>query len=183
METVVKMRLLLITALLSLASTARAIPLNFEVTYDGSVAGIAGSGSFNYDADTTSFSNFMLSFGDSSAVVPLVNGGRAAFGGTLGQFLFEILTGMDVHPVACGVVSCSFTTSPQTALVTSASFTRNINNNPLAGYRFLDSAQDVVFAGSLSVRQVPEPATVALVGLGLLGLVLARLIRSRRRTA
>jgi hypothetical protein len=43
---------------------------------------------------------------------------------------------------------------------------------------FRDSARALVFAGTLSMQQVPEPAGLALIGLGVLGLALV--CRKRR---
>jgi hypothetical protein len=101
------------------------------------------------------------------------------FGSPVGAFFFEVLTGDDQVPAACGIVTpCGLSTPAIADLVQFAMFSRMVGN-PLAAYEFRDGARSLLFAGRLSVQQVPEPATLALIGLGALGVALAR----RRRTA
>jgi hypothetical protein len=164
-----------------ISSGVQAVPVDYSVAYDGSKIGPAGTGSFAWDSVTSQFSNFNWNFGGSTDTLMANNWRSSIFGGTMGQFLFEILSGEDVHPAACSANSrCSFSTGNLTSsLLTSAEF-RTIAPG-MTEYLFRNGA-NILFNGTLSVTRilatpaqaVTEPFTLSLMGAALLGLALRR---------
>lgn len=162
---------------------ARAVPVDYSLVYTGAV-GASGSGSFSWDSATSAFTNFRWNFAspENSLVagpddtLMANNWGRAIFGGTMGQFLFEILTGEDVHPAGCSAQSrCSFSSfNISSSLLSSVEF--STLGGGLTQYLFRNGSQ-VLFSGSLSLTRalaVSEPLPLSLFGIGLLGLALRR---------
>lgn len=166
-------------ALLGLVN-AHAIPMNFGVSYDGSRVGGAGTGSFTFDDATSQLTDFTFTFGDFTGALPNQDLSFPVFGAPFGDLFFEILSGQDEHPLGCGItVNCGANLTAIGELVRFAMFNRSVGNM-LASYEFRDSARALVFAGMLSVQQVPEPAGLALIGAASLGVAL--LARRRRRS-
>jgi len=158
---------------------ARAVPVDYSVVYSGTNVGSAGSGSFSWDADTSAFGNFNWNFSPATDTLMANNWRNAIFGGTMGQFLFEILTGEDVHPAGCSAASrCSFSSfNIKSSLLTSVEF--STLGGGLTEYLFRNGAS-VLFSGTLSATRmtrmlaVTEPVTMSLIGVGLLGLAFIR---------
>jgi len=161
------------------AANAHAIPTNFSVIYDGSRVGGAGTGAFTFDAATSQLTDFTFTFGAVTGSLPNQDLTFPIGGAPFANFVFEILSGQDAHPVPCGTTaSCGANFLAVSELVRFAMFSRNVGDM-LAGYEFRDSARSLVFAGMLSVQQVPEPASLVLMGLGVLGIALVRRRRAR----
>ncbi len=164
-----------------IAPPARAIPVDYAVTYGGDVVGPTGIGSFSFDSATSRFSGFNWSFADALSADPdtlMANNWRLpVFGGTLGNFLLEILTGEDVHPSACSATSrCTFSSGDiNSGALTSVEF-RSLMPG-MAEYVFRNGS-NVVYGGTLSINRVllavSEPLPIVLFGAGLLGFVLTR---------
>ena len=174
----------LVAAAASFATpAAHAIPMDYTVTYSGSNVGSAFTGSFSWDSDTSAFTAFNWNFSAIPDSLVASNWRSLIFGGTMGQFLFEILTGEDVHPSACSTGSrCTFTSAKVTSdLVNSVEF-RTIGAG-LTEYNFRNGS-NILYSGTLSVVRstvlvVTEPLTLLLMGVGLLGLALSRRDRAQ----
>jgi hypothetical protein len=174
----------LVAVAVSLVSVgAQAVPISYSVAFNGANAGPSGTGSFYWDADTSAFNSFNWNFSPVADTLMANNWRSSIFGGTMGQFLFEILTGEDVHPSGCSATSrCSFSSfNVQSASLTSVEF-RTFGGG-LTEYLFR-SRSGLLFSGTLSIGRsissglaVSEPLTLSLLGVGLLGLA----FRRRRR--
>ncbi|NJO34865.1 MAG: PEP-CTERM sorting domain-containing protein [Rhodospirillales bacterium] len=154
--------------------------MNFSVLYDGSRLGGVGSGAFTFDAEAGQLSNFTFRFGEVTGALPDQDLSFPILGGSAASFIFEILSGADAHPEGCGSsVNCGANLIAIGELVRFVMFNRTVDA-PLASYEFRDAiTRTAVFAGLLTVQQVPEPAGLALLGLGVLGVTLMRRHRQR----
>jgi hypothetical protein len=157
------------------AVNAHAIPMNFSVFYDGSQLGGTGSGAFTFDDEAGQLTNFTFQFGDVTGALPNQDLSFPIFGGSAASFIFEILSGQDAHPEGCGITStCGVNLEAVGGLLRFVMFNRLVGA-PLASYEFRDAiTKTAVFAGMLTVQQIPEPASLALIGLGVLGVALVR---------
>jgi hypothetical protein len=157
------------------AANAHAIPMNFSVFYDGSRLGGTGSGAFTFDDEASQLTNFTFRFGDVTGSLPNQDLSFPISGGSAASFIFEILSGQDAHPEGCGItVNCGTNLEAIGGLVRFVMFNRLVGA-PLASYEFRDAVTRMaVFAGNLTVQQVPEPGSLALIGLGVLSVALAR---------
>jgi hypothetical protein len=173
----------LVITVASLTSVAaRAVPVDYSLMYSGSTAGSVGAGSFSWDPATSAFASFNWNFSPPGLLpspddaLMANNWGRSIFGGTLGQFLFEILTGEDVHPAGCSAQSrCTFSSFNITSSsLTSVEF-RSFGGG-MSEYVFRNEGS-VLFSGMLSLNRalaVSEPLSLSLFGIGLLGLAFRR---------
>jgi hypothetical protein len=174
----------LVAVAVSLVSSgAGAVPMSYSVAYSGTTVGPSGTGSFSWDADTSSFNAFNWNFSPVADTLMANSWRSSIFGGTMGQFLFEILTGEDVHPSACSANSrCSFSSfNVQSGSLSSVEF-RTLGAG-LTEYVFRNGS-NVLFSGMLSIARatapaapglaVSEPLSLALIGVGLLGLAVRR---------
>jgi hypothetical protein len=165
--------------------SANAIPVAYDVLYDGSATGSPGMGSFSYDPDTSIFTDFIFAFGEQSALLSVPD--RAWMfrfredEGTLGELTFEILTGQDTDPLACGIEADCGTGFSLPSPFFSNIFFALAPSDPRTSYSVADSSGNIVHSGFLSAtRQVPEPSTGMLFALGTM---LAGFAVSRRRSS
>jgi hypothetical protein len=160
----------------SMVTPAQAIPIDYTVQYSGTVGSSFG-GSFTWDADTSIFTDFRWNLSATPDTLTANNWASGLLGGTMGGFLFEILTGEDMHPSACSTGSrCTFTSiKVNSSLVNSVEF-RTLGAG-VTDYFFRDGA-NVLYSGTLAVSRavlmVTEPFTLLLMGAGLLGLAVQR---------
>jgi hypothetical protein len=100
----------------------------------------------------------------------------------MGQFLFEILTGEDIHPSGCNAgTRCTFTSANvRSDSVDSVEFRALGSGTTEYAFRL---GSTILFSGALSIARVvfpevvvavSEPVTLLLIGAGLLGLAFRR---------
>jgi hypothetical protein len=160
----------------AMVTPAQAIPIDYTVQYTGTV-GSSFNGSFTWDADTSIFTDFIWNLADTPDTLTANNWASGFLGGTTGRYLFEILTGEDMHPSACSTGSrCTFTSIKVTSsLVNSVEF-RTLGAG-VTDY-FFRNGSNVLYSGTLAVSRVvlmvTEPLTLLLMGAGLLGLAVQR---------
>jgi hypothetical protein len=150
---------------------AGATPVQYDLTYDA-VSGPSGVGSFVFDVDNGAMSNFNWNF--DGAVGGLADSIFTfnPFHDTLGRFIFEMLSHVDVHSGAdCTQGGCGFSTAVVGEAPFGASGFELSNSASGATYEFQQDTP-ILASGSVTLAptSIPEPATLGLFGLGMLGL-------------
>jgi hypothetical protein len=163
-----QMRKILLAAVLAVFSVnANAAAVEYAISFDGSISGSAGTGSFYWDDATHSLTTFTVDFGNSDTGYMEDWFLAAGFsGGTIGEALFEYFTGQDVHVNLTSANSISSTGIRGS--FTQFSYDGIDRESRPAHYKFLGGSE--VFEGAYSVSAVPVPAAVWLFGSALAGL-------------
>ena len=165
---------LLAGALLLVPAIAAAAPIGYQINFGATAAEPAGGTGFFFRDDVTELlSNFTWDFGGSTGgiVDPSVNWSESVFGGTLSNFLFEILTLQDVHPADCSAVSTGCSSSFNASQLfgypgDSIEFSDQVNTNAQL-YVLGNLGPLGSFSTQLAPTAVPEPGTLALLALGM----------------
>lgn len=164
---------------LGLACTsAQAAALRYNLVFDGSEVGPAGTGSFLWDADTLTMTSLTWSLG------PDITGGVPDYillgqpgSPSLGQAMFEVMTGQDVHPTvspnfAVGALGGLDGTFPngEIQFVGIEAFL-NPMTYELRSANPVDPNFEIVARGMYTVTPVPLPAALWMFvsGLGVFG--------------
>jgi hypothetical protein len=173
---------LLAVGLLAGPTQAFAIPMNYAITFTTNSGGVApASGSFTYDsAAALPFSEFFVSWNGlvfdmtSGANAPWLGGTRCGFQGTGAALSFALLSSPSAS--TCELTQWAartqdtdvdefgiFSGGGQTDLLVIRGTTTSNTTAPFSNGSW-----------SISLISVPEPGTLALLGLGLLGLGVSR---------
>jgi len=158
-----KVLALIAAGLFSAPMLASAVPVQYDLTYTATT-GPNGVGSFTFDQDDNTMSAFQWDFGGvlgNLADVGL-NNPFPPTGVTFGQFIFEMITEIDVHPAANCTFSCSFSSSSL-----ARTFILRAGSSPTT-YELRQGALFSTGFVTFTTASVPEPATLGLLVLGLL---------------
>lgn len=188
------LRKLYLSVLLALLPAgAWAVPVNYTFTLGANdIDADGGTGSLFWDDETHLISQFGWDFGDgrNGSITDIYAGwGLPTFGGTFAEFAFEIVSGNDVHPAACGLgTGCGFSMSSPLLFVgwpdlgsLTALIEFRVNADGTRNYVMWDGevSHDGSF-GAAVPTSVPEPGSFALLAAGLAALTV---LRRRRVTA
>jgi hypothetical protein len=156
---------------------ANAVPVSYDLTYTATL-GPNGTGSFLFDNDVGTVTNFVWDFGGITGGISNSVWNFPVFGDTNGRFLFEILSLTDVHPEDCVNNACSAGASINIGAGPGGGTWFNVGSF-LNQYYFSDPLGTIVAQGNVGlVRSVPEPRTLWLLAVGLLGVGLT--VRRRK---
>ena len=170
--------LTLVAVLLS-PMAANADLIEFDVTYTPTI-GDAGFGSFFFDYSTGYITDFIWDFGG-GAVGGISDYTGDIFGDTIGRFLFEILSETDVHSGVtcineplCGLTLPINGSGPGLADSLTFKGSATLGESYYGFFGYVDNETVNYGEGIVAITRVPEPGTLALFGIGLFGMGLAR---------
>jgi hypothetical protein len=173
-------------------ASGAAIEYNFDLGPTDILAD-GGKGSFFWDADSQAISQLSWDFGNGFAGYvddSRMNWAEVFQGGTFAQFTFNILTGENVHPAACGggVSGCSvgfFDFNGLSGFPAAGGLMGfNVDNLGIRGYHVRLPGEVFGHEGSFTAAvpapaRVPEPGMLSLIAMSLAGVWLMR----RKRAA
>jgi hypothetical protein len=172
------LRAFLTVLVLSFSCTTYGTPMNYQIALvDNLATGIEvnGLGTIQWDPTTHLMSGFDWDFregdepgGKGNVVTPSWLTG-AFLGGTYGAAIWEAITGEDVFPDPFTVVIAS---ASDNAISINGFPNDRAEFYPGGLFKFYDQfpSTELSGEGTITLRSIPAPATVALFGLGLTGL-------------
>ena len=168
---------LLAATLFLVPATADAAPIRYQINFGATATDPAGGTGFFFRDDVTELlSDFTWDFGGGNTgglVDASIDWAAPVFGGTLSNFLFEILTLQDVHPAACSTVLIGCSQGFNAGQVFGYpggffAFEDQVNTNAQT-YFSAATGSTGSFSTQLAPRVAPEPGTLALLALGMCG--------------
>ena len=176
----------LVGILLGLSSAAlQAAPMNYTLTFDGSSIGPSGVGSFIWEPTTSTMTHLNWSFGVGQSGGLTSSAALASYGPYLYERIFgpsSPVTGQLYLPGGYGNIFGNFPADDAGSSVTFCASLGNtgcgMSNGAYSSYRFIDPTGAEIARGAVTASfvpdQIPEPTTLALMGLGLAGIGFAR---------
>jgi hypothetical protein len=158
--------------LLAAPMMASATPVQYDLTFDP-VSGPSGIGSFVFDEDNGAMGGFNWNFNGIVGGISDAAFNFNPFGDTLGRFVFELLSHVDVHSgVDCVNGSCGYSESQLIGDAPFGASSFGLGNVLAVNTYEFQQGTAILASGSVAVApsSVPEPATLGLFGLGMLGL-------------
>jgi hypothetical protein len=181
-----KQPLLILITLVAAGSIATASPITYDINFTTALGLAPTSGSFTYDASTTTFSNFSvvwdtISFSDFTIIANTEGGSCGGSPSSAANAFLFLDTGCG------GTRAWTASVGPESPFLEFASFffTGTEGEIDPDGFSIVSSQPLIDAGGSFTISPataVPEPASAGMFGLGFAGLLIAfRCYRARVR--